>query len=66
MTATTKLTKKTLTDMARELGIKNAAKTKKEALIHAIQTAEGNDACFGRIPNCAISPCLFRGECIGN
>jgi len=66
MAATTKLTKKTLTDMARNLAIKNAAKTRKEELIHAIQIAEGNNSCFRRIPNCAISPCLFRGECIGD
>jgi len=66
MTATAKITKKALNDMARDLGIKNAAKAKKEELIHAIQTAEGNDACFGRIPGCAIKPCLFRGDCIGD
>jgi len=66
MSATPKLTKKTLTDMARNLGIKNAAKTRKEDLIHAIQIAEGNDPCFGRIPNCTVSPCLFRGDCIGD
>jgi len=65
MTAQVKLTKKTLTDMARELGIKNAAKTRKEELIHNIQITEGNRDCFKRIPNCAVSPCLFRGECIG-
>ncbi|OIO68481.1 MAG: hypothetical protein COW19_01050 [Zetaproteobacteria bacterium CG12_big_fil_rev_8_21_14_0_65_55_1124] len=65
MSTAKKLTKKDLTDLARELGIKNAAKAKKEDLIHAIQTAEGNDACFGRIPNCAVTPCLFRADCIG-
>jgi len=66
MTATAKLTKKVLTDMARDLSIKNAAKTRKEELIHAIQIAEGNNACFGRIPGCTVSPCLFRGDCIGD
>ena len=64
MNANAKITKKTLTDIARGLGIKNAAKTPKVDLIHAIQTAEGNVACFGRIPDCTVSPCLFRGECI--
>ncbi len=66
MSATKKITKKILNDMARDLGIKNAAKAKKEDLIHAIQTAEGNDACFGRIPNCQVRPCLFRSDCIGD
>ena len=66
MSAAKKITKKALNDIARDLGIKNASKAKKEDLIHAIQTAEGNDACFGRIPNCAVTPCLFRADCIGN
>lgn len=61
-----KVTKKILTDMARDLGIKNAAKTRKENLIHAIQVAEGNTACFGGIPDCTVSPCLFRADCIGD
>lgn len=64
MSASEKITKKALNDMAKGLGIKNAAKAKKEGLIHAIQTTEGNVACFGRIPDCTVSPCLFRGECI--
>jgi len=65
MTAQTKLTKKTLTNMARGLGIKNAAKARKDDLIRNIQITEGHNSCFKRIPDCAVSPCLFRGECIG-
>jgi len=65
MSTNKKITKKALTDMARELGIKNAAKARKEELIHTIQITEGNHACFGNIPNCAVSPCLFRADCIG-
>lgn len=61
-----KVTKKILSDMARGLGIKNAAKTKKEDLIHAIQVAEGHTPCFGHIPDCTVSPCLFRADCIGD
>ncbi|MDQ6986989.1 MAG: hypothetical protein Q9M25_04200 [Mariprofundaceae bacterium] len=65
MATQAKLSKKYLTDMARELGIKNAAKIRKDKLIHTIQITEGHDDCFKHIPNCAVSPCLFRGECLG-
>ncbi|MDX8392204.1 MAG: Rho termination factor N-terminal domain-containing protein [Mariprofundaceae bacterium] len=65
MTAQVKLTKKKLTDMARELGIKNAAKTRKDELIRTIQISQGHHGCFKHIPDCTVSPCLFRGECIG-
>jgi Rho termination factor, N-terminal domain len=61
-----KISKKFLNDMARDLGIKHASKAKKEELIHAIQVAEGHSPCFGRIPDCTVSPCLFRADCIGN
>ncbi|HXH72721.1 MAG TPA: Rho termination factor N-terminal domain-containing protein [Mariprofundaceae bacterium] len=60
-----KLTKEFLNTMAKGLGVKNITKLKKAELIHAIQTAEGHAPCFGRIPDCQVSPCLFRGECIG-
>lgn len=59
-----KLTKKFLVDMARGLGVKNAAKYRKAELIHEIQKAEGHNPCFQRIPNCGIQDCLFRSECI--
>lgn len=58
-----KVTKKDLMAKASELGIKGAAKLRKEALIHTIQIAEGNNDCFMRIENCAVSPCLYRAEC---
>ena len=64
MAANSKITKKLLTDMARELGIKNAAKSRKNDLIHNIQIAEGHNDCFGRIPDCAVNPCLFRNYCV--
>lgn len=62
---TAKITKQQLLDIARRHTIKNSAKMKKADLIHAIQLAEGNTDCFGRIPDCAIEDCMFRGECIG-
>ena len=59
-----KLTREFLNARARELGVKGIAKLKKPELIHAIQSAEGNAPCFQRIPDCQVSPCLFRSECI--
>ena len=58
-----KVTKKELLVKAAEFDLKGVQKLKKEALIHAIQIAEGNDACFSNIQNCAVNPCLYRAEC---
>ncbi|MDX8398513.1 MAG: hypothetical protein R8K49_09385 [Mariprofundaceae bacterium] len=58
-----KITKKELLLKASALNLKGAQKLKKEVLIHTIQLAEGNDDCFGKITNCAVSPCLYRAEC---
>ncbi len=61
-----KITKKFLTEMSHDLGIKPASKAKKGELIHAIQIAEGHSPCFRQIPDCTVSPCLFRTDCIGD
>ncbi|MDQ6964748.1 MAG: Rho termination factor N-terminal domain-containing protein [Mariprofundales bacterium] len=60
-----KVTKAILVTMAKALNIKKISGMKKEELIHAIQIAEGNTDCFGRIENCSVTPCLFRKECQG-
>ncbi len=60
-----KVTKAILITMAKALGIKKTSSMKKAELIHAIQRAEGNSDCFGRIENCAVDPCLFRKDCQG-
>jgi len=60
-----KVTRAILVTMAKALGIKRISTMKKAELIHAIQLAEGNSDCFGRIKNCAVDPCLFRKECQG-
>ena len=65
MASPAKLTKKTLSEMARELGVRNIAKTRKDDLIRNIQVAEGHSDCYKHIPDCGIPDCLFRGECIG-
>ncbi len=61
--STMKITKRELTSKAAELNLKGVAKLRKLELIHAIQIAEGNNDCFARITNCAVSPCLYRTEC---
>ena len=53
-----------LRDMARKLGVRNYSKMRKDELIWAIQVAEGNTDCFKRIPDCSLTECLFRKECI--
>jgi len=58
-----KITKKELLVKAAEFDLKGVQKLKKEALIHVIQIAEGNDACFSNIQHCAVNPCLYRAEC---
>lgn len=58
------ITKQQLMPIAKQHQIKNSAKMKKTELIHAIQLAEGNSDCFGRIPDCAIEECMFRGDCV--
>lgn len=57
---------KQIQNMARQNGVNNIGKMKKDELIRAVQTAEGNAPCFGRIPDCGQSDCLFRGDCLGN
>jgi len=61
--STKKVTKKYLLEMASELNLKGAAKLNKVGLIHKIQIAEGNVACFQKITGCTVSPCLYRAEC---
>ena len=60
-----KITKKELLENAKPFSIKGASTMKKEDLIHAIQTAEGNNPCFLTISNCSVEPCLYRAECQG-
>ena len=64
MSETIKLTKNFLLQMAKDNGVKNAAKLRKADLIREIQVAEGNNPCFEQIPGCTIEACLFRSECI--
>jgi len=60
-----KITKKMLITKAEDLGLTKIKSLKKTDLIHRIQNKEGHDACFQQIPNCGVSPCLFRLDCLG-
>lgn len=49
---------------AKSLGL-SPGKMKKAELIHAIQTAEGNPACFGRSGGeCSQIKCCFMKDCL--
>lgn len=60
-----KLTKKLLLEKAAGLNLKGISKLRKEELIHAIQSGEGNAPCFGKIENCGEHHCLFAADCQG-
>lgn len=57
------MTLKRIREMARDLGIKNITRHRKENLIRAIQENEGNSPCFKGIQGCGESVCLWREEC---
>ena len=57
-------TVKELKNLARDLGVKGYYKLCKEDLIWAIQEAEGNDACFHRLPDCGLEDCAWRQDCL--
>ena len=63
MSAKKTVTKKELLEKASGIGLKGVSKFRKLELIHAIQTAEGNTPCFGKIPDCWEFDCQFGGEC---
>jgi len=56
---------KELKEKANKLGIKPKMGMKKEALIRAIQTAEGNFPCFGTAKDyCDQMSCSWRVDCL--
>lgn len=52
-------------EIARQHGIK-VGKLKKAELVRTIQSAEGNEACFGtaRVSECGQERCLWRSDCL--
>ena len=56
---------KELKEKARTLGIKPKIGFKKDVLIRAIQTAEGNFSCFGTAKAyCDQTSCCWREDCL--
>ncbi|OPX20541.1 MAG: hypothetical protein BZ151_03345 [Desulfobacca sp. 4484_104] len=54
---------KSIRQMARNFGVKNYSRLRKEDLIHAIQEKEGHSPCFKKITDCRIMDCLWREDC---
>lgn len=52
-------------EIAKRHDIK-VGKMKKAELVRAIQSAEGNDACFetGRVSVCGQDLCIWRSDCL--
>ncbi len=55
----------TVRQIARSRGLK-VSKRKKAELIHDMQNAEGNQACFGTelVASCGQMDCLWREDCV--
>jgi hypothetical protein len=59
------LTKKQITEMASDKGLKGVSRLKKADLIRAIQEHEGNFPCFGTADGrCDQMDCLWRADCL--
>ena len=57
------MTLRHIREQAKNLGIKNVTRYRKESLIKAIQQTEGNNPCFRAIPECGELACAWRDEC---
>jgi hypothetical protein len=57
------MTLREIRERARDLGIKNLKKFKKDVLIRQIQQVEGNSPCFKGIENCGELNCAWRDDC---
>lgn len=57
------MTLKKIRELARDKGIRNITRFRKESLIRAIQENEGNSPCFRGIQGCGEAGCLWREEC---
>ena len=57
------MTVKDIREKARTLKVKNYARLSKEQLIRAIQAAEGNVDCYGKIADCGQMDCCWRDDC---
>ena len=54
---------KEIREKAKALKVKNYGKLTKEQLIRAVQLAEGNADCFGKIQDCGQRDCCWLEDC---
>lgn len=59
------MTIRVIRERAKELKVKNYGRLNKEQLIRAIQCAEGNTDCYGKISSCGQTDCCWREACQG-
>jgi hypothetical protein len=57
------MTLKQIREKARNIGVTNINRYRKENLIRIIQEIEGNSPCYKNIFNCWEFRCLWREEC---
>ncbi len=57
------MTIRVIRERAKDLKVKNYGKMNKEQLIRAIQSAEGNSDCYGKIQDCGQLDCCWREDC---
>jgi len=57
------MTLREIREKAKNLGVKNYSRFKKDGLIRQIQQAEGNSPCFKGIENCGELNCAWRDDC---
>lgn len=57
------MTMKDIREKARELKVSNYSRMRKDDLIRAIQTYEGNSPCFGMITDCRQTDCSWMEDC---
>jgi len=57
------MTLRQIREKARNMGVSNINRYRKENLIRVIQEIEGNSPCYKNIFNCWEFGCLWREEC---
>lgn len=57
------MTVRDIREKAKELKVKGYGKLSKEQLIWAVQLAEGNTDCYGKIQGCGLRDCCWWEDC---
>lgn len=58
------MTMKDIREKAKALKVANYSRMRKDELIREIQAAEGNNPCFGTIPDCKQMDCCWMEDCL--